>query len=225
MLSFAEEIYLLALDEDRGKIMPDARNPVMGAAIIGSVLIELCFLKKISTDKEHLYILDTTATKSDILNDVLKILQESHKKSARIDLVLCALMSHAKRLEKLVLCQLIKKGILKEVDKKILCIFSTQRYHLIDDKEIVSVETRIRHLILSKEEANPRDAALVSLIQASKLFTKILSEDEYNYYRERIIQLSKMSDIGEKVDELIYKIRDLPDSPYPDCLTEEDTIE
>jgi golgi phosphoprotein 3 len=55
MLSFAEEIYLLALDEDNGKIIPDMRNPVLGITIIAAILVELAFLDKISTDKEHLY--------------------------------------------------------------------------------------------------------------------------------------------------------------------------
>lgn len=224
MLSFAEEIYLLALDEDNGKIMPDV-HPVLGTIIIGAVLTELTFLKKISTDAEHIYILDSKLTKSPILNNILKILQKSHKKSARIEEVLRALMSHAKSLEELVLSELLKKGILAEVNRKILWIFEDKQYPLIDDREIANIEIRIRNLVLSNEKANPKDAALVSLLQASKLFDKILSEDEYIQYRKRIIQLSKMSDIGTKTDELIYKLRDLPDSPYPGCLTEEDAIE
>ena len=224
MLAFAEEIYLLALDEDHGKIMPDVQ-PVLGTTIIGAVLTELVFLKKISTDAEHLYILNTKLTKSPILNNILELLQESNKKSARIEEVLKALMSHAKRLEELVLSELLKKGILTEVDKKILWIFEDKQYPLINDKEITKLEIRIRNLVLNNKKANPKDAALVSLLQASKLFNKILSEDEYIQYRERITQLSKISDIGEKIDELIYKLRDLPDSPYTECLTEEDTIE
>ena len=71
MLSFAEEIYLLALDEDSGKVMADARYPVLGTVIIGAVLTELSFLKKITTDEEHLYILDSSLTKSQIFNEVL----------------------------------------------------------------------------------------------------------------------------------------------------------
>ena len=111
MLSFAEEIYLLALDEDNGKIMPDARNPVLGTAVIAAVLIELAFLNRISTDRTHIYILDTKPTKSPVLDDVLEILKVSHRKSAKIKRVLKALMSHAKRLEEMVLAELIKKGI------------------------------------------------------------------------------------------------------------------
>ncbi|MCK4982780.1 MAG: GPP34 family phosphoprotein [Victivallaceae bacterium] len=225
MLSFAEEIYLLALDEDTGKVMSDARDPVLETVLIGAVLTELTFLKKISTDKEHLYILDTTRTKSQILNDILEILRESHEKSARIDQVLLALMSHAKRIEKLVLAELLKKGILAEVDKKILWIFPDRRYPLIDDKEIANVEIRIRNLVLSNDKPDPKDIALVSLLHASNLFSKILFLNELNSCEKRIVQLSKMCDIGEKIEELIYKIRDLPDSPYPECLTEEDTIE
>jgi len=225
MLSFAEEIYLLALDEDTGKVMPDAGDPVLGTILIGAVLTELTFLKKISTDKEHLYILDTTLTKSQILNDILKILKESHERAARIDQVLLALMSHAKRIEKLVLAELLKKGILAEVDKKILWIFPDRRYPLINDEEIANIEIRIRNLVLSNDKPNPKDAALVSLLHASNLFAKILASNELSSYEKRIVQLSKMCNIGEKIEELIYKIRDLPDSPYPDCLTEEDTME
>jgi len=225
MLSFAEEIYLLALDEDTGKVMPDARDPVLGTILIGAVLTELTFLKKISTDKEHLYILDTTLTKSQILNDILKILKESHERAARIDQVLLALMSHAKRIEKLVLAELLKKGILAEVDKKILWIFPDRRYPLINDEEIANIEIRIRNLVLSNDNPDPKDAALVSLLHASNLFSKILASSELNSCEKRIVQLSKKCNIGEKIDELIYKIRDLPDSPYPECLTEEDTIE
>ena len=225
MLSFAEEIYLLALDEETGKVMPDARYPVLGTILIGAVLTELTFLKKISTDKEHLYILDTILTKSQILNDILKILKDSHERVARIDQVLLALMSHAKRIEKMVLAELLKKGILAEVDKKILWIFPDRRYPLINDEEIANIEIRIRNLVLSNDKPNPKDAALVSLLHASNLFAKILASNELSSYEKRIVQLSKMCNIGEKIEELIYKIRDLPDSPYPDCLTEEDTME
>lgn len=224
MLSFAEEIYLLALDEHSGKIMPDVRNPVLGTAIIAAVLIELAFLNRISTDESHIYILDTKPTESPVLNDVLETLKESDKKSAKIKRVLKALMSHAKRLEEMVLKELVKKGILKEIDDKIFWIFPDRRYPLIDNKEIASVETRIRRLILSNGKPDPKDAALVSLLQASKLFQKILSEEECLHYKERIEQLAEMSDIGKNTEDLIYKIRDLPDSPYPDLLTEEDTI-
>lgn len=224
MLSFAEEIYLLALDEDSGKIMPDARNPVLGTALIAAVLIELAFLNKISTDKEHIYILDTSLTESPVLNEVLGILKISGEKSVSIKRVLKALMSHAKRLEQMVLAELIKKGILKEVDDKILWIFPDRRYPLIDNREIVNIELRIRQLILSDDTPEPKDAALVSLLQASKLFKKILSEEERIYYKKRIKQLAEMSDIGKNTEDLMYKIRDLPDSPYSDLLTEEDTI-
>jgi len=224
MLSFAEEIYLLALDEDSGKVMPDARDPVLGTILIGAVLTELTFFKKISTDEDHLYILNTSLTKSPILNDVLEILKESHKKSARIDQVLLALMSHTKRIEKLVLDELLRKGILAEVDKKILWIFPDRRYPLINNKEIVNVELRIRKLVLGDDKPDPKDAALVSLLHASNLFSKILFLDELSSCEKRIIQLSKMCDIGDKIDELIYKIRDFSD-PTPSCLSEEDTME
>ena len=79
MLSFAEEVYLLALDEKTGKIIPDMRDPVLGTIIIAAILVELTFLDKINTDNEHLYILNSQKIESPILNDVLEILKESQK--------------------------------------------------------------------------------------------------------------------------------------------------
>jgi hypothetical protein len=213
MLCFAEEIYLLALDEKTGKVMPEARYPVLGTVLIGAVLTELKFLKKISTDKERLYIHDTSPTKSLILNEVLGIFLESRKKEADIDRVLQVLMAHAKRIEELVLAELIEKGILKEVDKKILWIFPDRSYPLINDREIVAVEKRIREILLEGKEPGARDAALISLLRSSELFTKILTPAELERCEERINELSENCNIGQKIDELVYKIKDYTSYP------------
>ncbi|MDD5697971.1 MAG: GPP34 family phosphoprotein [Victivallaceae bacterium] len=214
MLSFAEEIYLLALNEDTGKVTAEARDPVLGTVIIGAVLTELSFLKKISTAKERLYILDTEPTKHLILNEVLDIFRESKKTEATIERVLEVLMPHAKRLEELVLAELIRKGILKEIDKKILWIFPDRRYPLINNKEIVSVEIRLRKLLLEGGKPDPKDAALISLLRSSELFSKILSPDELERCEKHIAELSEMCDIGQKIDELVYKIKDFADYPF-----------
>ena len=208
MLCFAEEIYLLALDEKSGKVLPDIQEPVLGTVLIGAVLTELTFQKKISTDEENVYILDDKPAKSPILNEIWNIFRNSKQKKASIERVLQALMPHSSRLEELVLEQLMQKGILKEVDKKILWIFPDKRYPLIDDKEIVDVETRIRKLLMGNDKPDPKDAALVSLLHASDLFSKILCPSELERCEKRIRELSKMSDIGQIVDKLVYKIRD-----------------
>ena len=208
MLSFAEEIYLLALDEKTGKLMEGAKDPVLGTVLIGAVLTELTFLKKISTDKEHLYILDPSLTKSMILNEVMEIFKESHKEQTTIDRVLQVLAPHAKRIEELVLTELLQKGILKEEDRKVLWIFPDKRYPIINDKEIVSVEKRIRKILLRESKPSSKDAALISLLHASDLFAKILTPDELDEHADCIAEISEQCDIGEKIDELIYKVRD-----------------
>ncbi|MDD5728575.1 MAG: GPP34 family phosphoprotein [Victivallales bacterium] len=208
MLSFPEEIYLLALDEKTGKISEDAKEPVLGTVLIGAVLTELAFLKKIATDKDNLYILDTGPTKSEILNEIIDVFRESQKRQVALERALQVLAVHARRIEILVLAELLTKGILTEKDKKILWIFPDRSYPRKDDEEIISVEKRIRELILGESEASPKDAALISLLHASDLLGKILSPEELEKHAKRIGELSRSSDIGEKTSELVYKVRD-----------------
>jgi len=47
MLSFAEEICLLALDERTGKAYKSSNEILLGYSLVGAILCELSFIKKI----------------------------------------------------------------------------------------------------------------------------------------------------------------------------------
>ncbi|MFA7230778.1 MAG: GPP34 family phosphoprotein [Victivallaceae bacterium] len=213
MLSFAEEIYLLALDDVTGKIVISSKEVVLSAVMIGAVLSELSFMNKIDTDKENLFILNTDQTGSPVLDQVLNLFYKASKNETQIYRCLQVLMPHAKEIEEMVRRELIGKGILKQVDEKILWFFPSRRYPIIDDTEVVDVETRLRNLVLSNEIPDPRDTVLISLVDASGLFSEILSPRELRRSEKRIEELSKLDMMGQKVHELIYQIRDFANMP------------
>ncbi|QSH41776.1 GPP34 family phosphoprotein [Lentisphaerota bacterium ZTH] len=213
MLSFAEEIYLLALDDITGKVVISSTDVVFDAVMVGAVLSELSFNNRIDTDQEELYILNTEYTGFPVLDSVIDIFRETDKKETSIKHCLQVLMPYARELEKKVLGQLIKKGILKKVEEKILWFFPSRRYPIIDNTEIVDVETRLRNIVMTNEIPSPRDAVLISLVDASGLFHEILSPREYRRCKERIIQLAKLDNVGRKVHEMIKQIRDYANMP------------
>ncbi|MCP3964908.1 MAG: GPP34 family phosphoprotein [Lentisphaerae bacterium] len=213
MLSFAEEIYLLALDDITGKIIISSKDVVFDAVMVGAILSELSFNNRIDTDQEELYILNTEYTGYPVLDSVINLFRETDKKETRIKHCLQVLMPHARELEKMTLEQLVKKGILKKVEEKVLWFFPSRRYPIINDTEIVDVETRLRALVMSSEIPAPRDAVLVSLVDASGLFHEILSPREYRRCKERIEQLAKLDNVGRKVHEMIKQIRDYANMP------------
>ena len=138
MLSFAEEIYLLALDDVTGKISNYSDQVSLSYALIGAVLCELSFLGKIDTDIDKLMVIDKEPTGNIILDSTLTILSENSEKLP-VSYWLKILLSNASATEDMVLEQLIKKGILKKIDEKIFWVFHTRRYPIINDKEIHSV--------------------------------------------------------------------------------------
>ena len=70
MLSFAEEIVLLLLDDASGEFAPLPQS-VFGIVVAGAALMDLALRNRIDTDLEKLVVVDPTPTGDDILDDAL----------------------------------------------------------------------------------------------------------------------------------------------------------
>ena len=213
MLSFAEEIYLLALDDVTGKITSYSEEISLSYALIGAVLCELSVLNKIDTDIDNLHVIDNKPTGNKILDECLSILSESKDKMP-VSYWLKILLSDASEIEDLVLDELIRKGILKRVEERIFWVFHTRRYPIIDNKEIKNVETRLREIVLGDEIPDPRDAILISLVYACNLFEQILSPKERKRCEKRIQTLAKLDLVGREVVDMIKEIKNFNPSIY-----------
>jgi hypothetical protein len=224
MLSLPEEIYLFALDKKEGKIMPKVDGETLGAALIGAVLSELTLLGRISANQEYLHVLNTEVTGEPVLDEVLEILKEAGKEKVKIDETLTALLAHEKHLRQLVLEKLLEKGILKEDSKKIFWVFSEPRYYLTDNEEFTDVDSKIHKLVSGETEPDTKETDLIGLLHASGLFYKILLAKEFSRCEKRIVEIAGKCSISQKINELIYRIRDFP-SYQSACLSEDDSIE
>lgn len=204
MLSFAEEIFLMALDDREGSIKP---LPVSALeyALPGALLIELAFLNKIDIDLKALNVVDKQPTGNDLLDDVLLQI-EGKTETQPTSFWLSFFAGKAKQIQERVLDRLVSKGILKVEDKKVLWVFKTRRYPVMDNREIKEVKTRLRDLILSDDIPDPRDAVLISLIDACHLFDDMFSDEEYERVKPRIKALAKLDLIGQEVTRSIREI-------------------
>lgn len=204
MLCFAEEIFLLALDDREGALKP---LPVSALefALPGALLIELAFLNKIDTDLKTLQVVDKQPVGSALLDDILRQI-ESQSAAQPIYFWLSFFAGQAKQIQERILGQLVGKGVLKIEDKKILWVFKTRRYPVMDNREIKEVRTRLRDLILSDEIPDPRDAVLISLVDACHLFDDLFSDEEFERVKPRIKALAKLDLIGQEITRSIREI-------------------
>jgi hypothetical protein len=206
MLSFAEEIYLLSLDDVSGKISLSGGVPMLHRALVGAVLCELAFMDRIDNDQEMLYLVATETTDDDMLDGIIDIINMRNKPES-ISFWIKNLLSEAKNIESVVLQRLIDKGILREIDERILWVFPSRRYPVIDDQEIQDVERRLSRIIRSEKAIpSPRDAVLISLTYACGILREVFSPKEYNRLEPRMKQLASLDFIARETARLIDEL-------------------
>ena len=205
MLGFVEEIVLLQLDDTHGRFI---ELPASAADVVlaGAALMELALRNQVDTDLERLFVVDPTPTGDAILDDVLGHLVDSAvglSTGAAIERI----SANAEKYQQKALQHLIAKGILREADGRFLWVFHTRRYPVVDDREQREVKARLRQIVLSDEIPEPRDVALIGLIDACDLLDLLLTPDEIRETAERVEQLAMMDLIGQAVMHAVAEIR------------------
>ncbi len=204
MLSFAEEIYLLALDDVTGRMSPGMNGSNLSRVLVGAALCELSHLNKIDSDPKRLFLVDATPTGNLALDMILSRI--TARKGAEMNTAawICDLQPESSAIEATVLESLVAKGIVKKVQERVLWIFSNRRYPLINNVEITDVERRLRQAVSDESSVpSPRDAVLISLVHACGLFREILSPREFTRCASRIETFSKLDLVGREVVRLI----------------------
>jgi len=204
MLTFGEELVLLALNDEKGGFSFRLSRMKFENALAGAVLMDLAFLNRIDTDLDHLILVDRTPTGDPLFDGVVDtIAAEPHPRGAG-DWIQEVRFRHP-NLRGAFIQKLIDRGILEQAEQKILWVFKQRRYPVIDNREEKEVKARIRETVLSDAIPDPRDVVLISLMTACDLTDEVFSREERKQALERIEQLSQMDLIGRAIFETILK--------------------
>ncbi|MBP7867213.1 MAG: GPP34 family phosphoprotein [Acidobacteria bacterium] len=213
MLTFAEEILLLALDDTEGTLR---ELPVLSLenALGAAVLMELAFLGRIDNDQKVLRVVDPSPTGDAVLDTALGDLRALGEDTPITD-GLDTLFLRAGEIRTRILDRLVHKGVLRVVDRRILWVFAVRRYPKREGKETQEVRGRLRGLLLSDEIPDPRDAALVALVDACRLWDTVFSEAELDRAAERIRDVARMDLIGQATLQMIRRLGQMLFTPQP----------
>ena len=214
VLTFSEEVVLLLLDDEEG-IFLSVGKTTLELALTGSVLMELAFSDRIDTDLAGVMVVDRTPTADPILDRVLERIaggEETRSAKAWIEELAveetAAIQEHA-------LASLMERGILRREQKKLLqetvqhlWIFRSPRYFMVDEKAKREVKARI-DVLFSDEIPDPRDIALICLLDACGILRTGVGGEETERITPRIEQLRKMDLIGREIATAIAQIERL----------------
>ncbi|MEW6367308.1 MAG: GPP34 family phosphoprotein [Acidobacteriota bacterium] len=204
MLSFAEEILLLALDSETGEIK-ELPSFSLDGALASAVLLELAFMNRVDYDQTSLRVIDTTSTGNLVLDGTLRALDRRGSEWPISD-ALYFLSEQALAIRERILGRLVASGVVKMVDKKVFWVFGRTQVPSHDGRETKEIGTRLRDLILSDTIPDPRDAVLVSLVDACAMWDEVFSPAELDQVRARIQTLARMELMGRTLRSLLVRL-------------------
>ena len=200
-LTFLEEITMMLLNEESGYFEP-VEEWRMSCVLAGAVLMDLALQDRIDTDLESLNLLDTTPTGDELLDPILKELADAHEESKSVQYWVERMALKTQDLVQQSLERLAERGILEYQDGEFWVLArkvkgSTQSGDG-SGEEYYDVRAHIEQLLFSDEIPDPRDIAIVALMDTCGIFPMML-QDEYEYVKERIDLLSRMDLIAQSL--------------------------
>jgi len=204
-LTLAEQILLLALDDESGKLrtLPDRS---LDFALAGAIVADLTRADRVKVENDQLTILDSTPVDSKPEDFGLLDLQQSNAKS--LANALTHLAAEANGLRKRLIEQLVDKGVLKRENREVLWVFHYSRYPLADPSSENAVRQRLRKCIRNENQSLTEvEHVMISLVHVCQMEDLLLTEAEREQYRARIRQICEHDRIGRAVMASLKEIQ------------------
>ena len=203
MLTFTEELVLLLNDED-GAPLP-IRQDIVASALAGAVLMDLAFANRIDTDLEALFVNDRTPIGNPALDRILARIAAGAEVCDTKTWIGVLTVEEAPVIQEQTLAGLVERGILTVRESRIPWV-RARRYPSSDGEATTALRQHVADVLGSDEIPDPRDVALISLLDACEVLPDIFPRQEMEDFRPRIALLRKMDLIGREVAGAVAEI-------------------
>ncbi|MEQ9307238.1 MAG: GPP34 family phosphoprotein [Marinoscillum sp.] len=172
-ISIAEGLYLIALDDEEGRLLAAAEKTIV-PGLISAAVLELHLLKKIDLKENVITVTDQTGTGNGILDNILKKLKGGHTLVETID----NLSHHFKDIQDDLNELLTHRGILKKEATKLMWIPLSERM----DNANYAFEQEIRNgmfnIVFKSAKPTPGFVVLMSLIYDCKILDEVFKDKD-----------------------------------------------
>ncbi|NIM10803.1 MAG: hypothetical protein GTO45_02350 [Candidatus Aminicenantes bacterium] len=205
-LRLAEELLLIALDDEKGTIISSA-SLAIGYGLAGAILMEMAENKKIEMDGKKLKLVNPGLTGDFVIDRVVEMISKS-KKDRTLQHWVSQIGYKIKDIKEKLLEDLINKVILEKKEGKVLWIFTTKKYPTRYDKPENLVRKRIIDIVMNQGEADSRSLMLISLIEACELTKEVFRDkEEYKIAKKRIKELAAGDMVNKAIHEAVQAIQ------------------
>ncbi|NQZ75788.1 MAG: GPP34 family phosphoprotein [Ekhidna sp.] len=186
-LSIAEGFYLIALDDEEGRILAAAEKNVV-PGVIASCILELYLLKKLKLDGGNVSVIDTIGTGNGILDNVLKKLKTGPSLINQIE----ALSSKFKDIQEDLNDLLVQRGILKKEETKLLWIPLSDRMDNANYAFEQEIRNQLKAIVFKSAKPSAAFTVLFSIIDDCNILSEVFKD------RDELIDAEK---VGKEIVE------------------------
>lgn len=209
MLNLAEELFLLALNDDKGTVQNSA-SWVLPYGLAGAMLADLALHGKVAAaGQKRVAILDPAPTDDAVLDAALSEIagaKRPRKAHSWIEEL------SRKRSWRRVPESLMAKGVLQEEEKRWLWVVPYAAYPQQDASAKYWIKQDLRAIVLAGREPDPRRLALLSLVYACRMLPLLLTKDERQPAGQRVAELVANDAIGQLVAQVIAEVEGSQDA-------------
>jgi Golgi phosphoprotein 3 len=196
-LTLAEELALLALDDQTGKQL-DLPCNALAYGLAGAIILELSLAGRIDTDLHQLTVINPAPTGDHLLDPWLNHFQSAPRPKS-VMFWLRELALRQEEIRQAAIDRLIQRGILRREERRLLWVFGVRRYPTVGGTERTEVRTRLSQLILGNDLPTPRDAILLSLIHGCRLSEHLFAGLDLKTRKDRLEILANTDLVGREV--------------------------
>lgn len=205
-LTLAEELLLLAYEEESGRRMADGTS--LGVGVAGSLLADLALAERVDLDGERVTVLDRAPVGDPDLDDALGRMAAEPKPRKPEWWIerLGKQKKGGKALSQRLLDRLVERGVLRAAPHRVLGLFPTTRYAELDPSAEREIRSRL-YDALNGAAPTPRTAALVALMDACDLARKVFPDLDKKLLKRRAKEITDGEWAGAATRKVIQNIR------------------
>ena len=206
MLNLAETFFLLTFDE-KVRSIPAAGVPQCGLG--GAVLADLALLGRISLREKKVYIVNAMSTGDGILDAALASLARASRSQQRRSQSLAHWLGalgggrHRRRIAR----SLMAKGALRRESKRFLGVIPYAAYRRQEPRVARRLKRDLRAIVLAGESPEPRQVALLNLLKACLMLSRVFQKGERELAARRIEELAEQEAIGSAIARAVKEIQ------------------
>ena len=206
MLTLPQELYLLALHEEKGRV-PTSLSASLHYVLGGAILAELILQGRVGLDdkRKAVVVNNTMFGDDDLLNEGLERIQASGRHH-RATYWVSTFSETIKKLEKRLAGRLVDQGVLRKEEKRFLGVVPYEAYPAQDASARFWIKQHLRSVALGGEAPDAHTAVLLSLVCTCDLLERVFTRDELKTARRKIEALTSGEVIGEAVQQAIETI-------------------